>query len=375
VENEPTRTIASGPAKEGSTGMKIDDILRESVRQDASDIIISAGAPVTYHVHGALVQYEPGNILSPEMSRDLVYSLLDEKQRRQFEEDLELDMSYEMEHVARFRLAVYHQRGTIAAVLRVIPIQIPHYTDVGLSTNLMSRLAHIPNGLVLVTGPTGAGKSTTIASWLQYLNTEGERAKHIITIEDPVEYDFDSEVCVIDQRELGTDTKSYVAGLRSALRQMPHIIFVGEMRDRETMEVAPTAAETGNLVISTLSTQSSAKTINRIIDVFPLNDQAEIRTRLALSLRCVISQVLLGRQDEPGRVAARELLFVTNSVANLIREGKIHQINNVISSSAKDGMVLLDDSMIELQRLGFVARADILPRFQDADKARTLLEV
>ena len=355
--------------------MKIEEILREAVRQNASDVIISAGAPVTFHVYGLLHAYEPEHVLTAEESRAFVDALLDSDQRRQLEVERELDLSYELAGVARFRVAAYHQRGTAAVVLRIVLLSVPHHTEVGLSADLMIRLANIPNGLMLVTGPTGSGKSTTIASWIQYLNTEGDRPKHIITIEDPIEYNFRSQVCLIDQREIGIDTHGYVAGLRSALRQMPHIIFVGEMRDRETMEIALTAAETGNLVISTLSTQSAAKTINRIIDVFPLSDQAEIRTRLALSLRCVISQVLLRRQDGSGRVAAREILFVNSSVANLIREGKIHQINNVISSSARDGMLLLDDAMIELQRMGLVARADILPRFQDAEKARALLEV
>ncbi len=194
-----------------------------------------------------------------------------------------------------------------------------------------------------------------------------------MTIEDPIEFLFHSKVCVIDQRELGADTRSYVIGVRSALRQMPHVIFVGEMRDRSTMEAALTAAETGNVVISTLSTQSAAKTVNRIIDVFPLEDQAEIRARLALSLRAVISQVLMRRKDVAGRIAAREIMFVNNSIANLIREGKVHQLSNVISSSFGEGMVLMDDSLLELHEEGVVYPAEVIPRLQDPEKIRLLL--
>jgi twitching motility protein PilT len=282
-------------------------------------------------------------------------------------------MGYELADVSRFRVSVFRQRGAMGAVMRLIPLKIPHYSEIGLPESLITKMTQIPNGLILVTGPTGSGKSTTVASFLEFLNTDGDLPKHIVTIEDPIEYDLKSKVCVIDQREIGIDTKGYVPGLRSALRQMPHIIFVGEMRDRETIEIALTAAETGNIVVSTLSTQSAAKTINRIIDVFPLGDQAEIRTRLALSLRAVISQVLLRRKDIPGRIAAREILLVNNSAANLIREGKIHQINNVITSSFNEGMILLDDSLLELHRVGTVHTADVMSRLQDPEKARLLM--
>jgi len=354
--------------------MKINDILEEAARRNASDVLISAGAPITYHVYGVLEHNLAEAPLSAEDSRDLAYQLLDGEERKRFEENWEIDLGFELQGVARFRVSVFKQRGTVAAVLRLIPLKIPHYTEIGLNERILSQLVNIPNGLVLVTGPTGAGKSTTIASYLHFLNTEHDFPRHIVTIEDPVEYVLESGTCVIDQREVGHDTKDYLIGLRSALRQMPHIIFVGEMRDRETMEIALTAAETGNVVISTLSTQSAAKTINRIIDVFPLHDQAEIRTRLALSLKAVFSQVLLRRRDVPGRIAAREILFVTSSVANLIRENKVHQIDNVISSSTSQGMSLLDDSLLELHEKGIVNTADVVTRLQDPEKARLLLK-
>ncbi|MBD3162617.1 MAG: PilT/PilU family type 4a pilus ATPase [Candidatus Eisenbacteria bacterium] len=354
--------------------MNVVDILHEAVRLEASDVILSAGAPITYHVHGRLVTGSRDRTLTDKESETLAYQLLRPDQKKTFETEKELDLSFHLKDVARFRVSVYRQRGTVAAVLRIVPLVIPHYRAIGIQETLLLKLLNTPSGLILVTGPTGAGKSTTVASLLDHLNTDWSTPRHIITIEDPIEFLLDSRVCVIDQRELGPDTKSYVAGLRSALRQMPHIIFVGEMRDRETMEVALTAAETGNLVISTLSTQSAARTINRVIDVFPLQDQVEIRARLALTLKAVISQVLLPRQDVSGRVAAREIMFVTGSIANLIREGKIHQINNVMAGSFSDGMVLMDDSLMQLQRDGVVSLGDVLPRLQDKQRTRELMK-
>jgi twitching motility protein PilT len=353
--------------------MDIKTVLGEAVRRQASDILISAGTPITLHIHGALVPAESGTVLAPEETRDLIYQFLGPEQRREFENQHELDMGFGLDGVSRFRVNVYRQRGTVAAVLRLVPLAIPHYSKIGMPEQLLRTMLNIPGGLVLVTGPTGAGKSTTVASYLEYLNTEHGVPRHVITIEDPIEFPMPSKVCLIDQREIGVDTKGYAQGLRSALRQMPHIIFVGEMRDRETIEIALTAAETGNTVISTLSTQSAAKTINRIIDVFPIQDQAEIRTRLALTLKIVISQVLLPRRDAVGRLAAREVLVVTSPVANMIREAKVHQINNVIASSGSVGMALMDDTLLELYQEGVVHASDIIPRLQDPEKARALL--
>jgi twitching motility protein PilT len=353
--------------------MDISEILLEGVRRRASDILISAGAPITYQVDGLLERHQPPAPLTAAESENLTYQLLKDAQRKEFEQELELDLSFHLKDVSRFRVSAFRQRGTVAAVLRLVPLEIPRYTEIGIPDSLLAQLLSIPNGLILVTGPTGAGKSTTIASMLEYMNTERDFPRHIVTIEDPIEFLLHSKVCVIDQRELGADTRSYVIGIRSALRQMPHVIFVGEMRDRSTMEAALTAAETGNVVISTLATQSAAKTVNRIIDVFPLEDQAEIRARLALSLRAVVSQVLMRRRDGTGRIAAREIMFVNNSIANLIREGKVHQLSNVISSSFGEGMVLLDDSLLELHEAGVVYPADVIPRLQDPEKVRLLL--
>jgi twitching motility protein PilT len=354
--------------------MQLTAVLEEAVRRNASDVLLSAGAPITYHVYGRLEQDACDHPLTPTESAALAHELLTDEQSAQFDREWDLDLGFELPDVARFRASVFRQRGSVAMALRLIPLEIPHYSKIGIPLHLLTRLVNLPQGLILVTGPTGSGKSTTIASIIEYLNTEHQVPRHIVTIEDPIEFLFRSQTCVIDQREVGSDTKNYAIGLRSALRQMPHIIFVGEMRDRETMETALTAAETGNVVISTLSTQSAAKTINRVIDVFPLDDQSEVRARLALSLKAVLSQILLPRCDTPGRVAAREVLFVSGSIANLIREGKIHQIDNVIASSSGDGMVLLDDSLMALHSEGVVQAADLIPRLQDADRVPTLVQ-
>jgi twitching motility protein PilT len=352
--------------------VEVQEFLREAVRRKASDVIISAGSPVTYYVNGILEPHDENWRLSPSEAQVLAYQVLGEDQRKTFEIERELDFGFEIEGLSRFRVSVYRQKGTVAAVMRLIPLEIPHYTEIGIPDRLLLQMVNTPDGLILVTGPTGAGKSTTIASYLHYLNTENDYPRHIITIEDPIEYLLPSNTCVIDQRELGHDTNSYDRGLRSALRQMPHIIFVGEMRDRSTMEIALTAAETGNLVISTLSTQSAAKTINRIIDVFPLDQQAEVRTRLALTLKMVISQVLLRRQDIDGRIAAREIMVVNSAIANLIREGKIHQVNNMIAGASSEGMSLLDDALIELYQEGIVDGAAVMARLQDPEKMKAV---
>lgn len=350
--------------------MDVMQILRNAVEAKASDVIISAGAPITFHVYGVLEPMDPNWVLTQADAETLTYQFLTSEQKKKFEMERELDAAYHVPGLARFRVSIYLQKGTVASVLRLVPLEVPDYRTIGLADRVLMQMVNTTGGLILITGPTGAGKSTTIASYIEYLNTDNGIAKHVITIEDPIEFMFENKVCLIDQREIGYDTLSYVRGLRSALRQMPHVIFVGEMRDRETIEVALTAAETGNVVISTLSTQSAAKTINRIIDIFPLEHQAEVRTRLALTLKVVLSQVLLRRVDVPGRICAREVMFVNSPIANLIREGKVHQINNAIATNAKDGMTLLDDALLELNRDGVISYADVLTRVQDPEKLK-----
>ena len=239
--------------------------------------------------------------------------------------------------------------------------------EIGLAPHTVQKLLGITRGIVLVTGPTGAGKSTTIASLLEQLNQLGP-ARHIVTIEDPIEFIFEPRHAVIDQREVGVDTKTYARGLRGALRQMPHVIFVGEMRDLTSMSMALSAAETGNLVISTMATQSAAQTVTRIIDSFPPHQQPQIRAQLALTLRAVVSQLLLPRLDGAGRVAAREILFATQAVQNLIRDDKVHQIPNVISTSLRDDMVIIDDALGELVDRSLIDFEVAYPHFQDPEK-------
>jgi twitching motility protein PilT len=367
------KTVTEAPSQAIPRPLTMEYILREAVAQKASDIIISAGSPLTLHVFGKLVYLHPEHRLTDVESKSLAYSMLDEQQRAAFEKILDLDLSYELPNVGRFRVNVFQQRGSVSTVLRHVPLDIPHYSTIGITDQLMTKLAGIPSGLILVTGATGSGKSTTMASFIEHINTTEEHAKHVVTIEDPIEFRFRSKKCIIDQREVGIDVTEYHLGLRQTLRQMAHVIFVGEMRDRKTIEIALTAAETGNIVCSTLHTQSAAKTINRIIDVFPINDQDEVRTRLALTLRCVISQILLPRSDTDGRIAGREIMFVNTPIANLIREGKIHMINNVIASSTNEGMVLMDDHLIELYKQKKISASNVVPRIADPEKVRKII--
>jgi len=350
----------------------IEDILSEAVDRDASDILISAGSPVMFHIHGRLEDYSNPTVLMPNESKGLAYGLLDENQQNRFELERDGDLSFELFDECRFRVNIFQQRGSVACVLRLIPITVPTFEKIGIPEALIMKLVNISNGMLLVTGPTGSGKSTTVASFLEFLNTKHDHPQHIVTIEDPIEFRMRSKRCMINQREVGLDTQTFATGLRAALRQMANIIFVGEMRDRETIEIALTAAETGNLVISTLHTQSASKTINRIIDVFPVQDQDDIRTRLSLTLKGVISQLLLPLKQGGGRVAAREVLFINHAVANMIRDSKIHQINNAITGGQADGMVLMDDALLDLHRRGLVTAADVLPRLAEPEKARQL---
>jgi twitching motility protein PilT len=344
-----------------------DAILRRAVELGASDLIMTAGHPVMMTVAGVLQPMPDTAVLTPADSRRLGESFLTPALHERFLRDLELDTRYFMPGLAHFRINLFIQRGHWGAALRIVPVRIPLPSELGLAPHVVNRVLAFTRGLVLVTGPTGAGKSTTIASLLEQVNQAGHR-RHIVTVEDPIEFVFEAKNAVIDQREVGVDTRSYARGLRGALRQLPHIIFVGEMRDLSSMAIALTAAETGNLVISTMATQSASQTVTRIIDAFPPHQQSQVRSQLALTLRAVISQVLLPRSDGRGRVAAREVMFVNQPIANLIREDKIHQVQNVIATSLKDDMVTLDDSLTELVDRGQVAFETAHPYFEDSEK-------
>ena len=350
-----------------------DAVLHRAVELSASDLILTAGHPVMVVVAGSLQPLPGSPVLSDADSRRLAESFLTPALHERFLRDLELDTRFHLPDVAHFRINLFIQRGRWGAAVRVIPARIPLPSELGLAPHVVSRLLALTKGLVLVTGPTGAGKSTTIASLLEQLNQGGAR-KHIVTVEDPIEVVFESKNAVIEQREVGTDTKSYARGLRGALRQLPHVIFVGEMRDLSSMAIALTAAETGNLVISTMATQSAAQTVTRIIDSFPPHQQAQIRSQLSLTLRAVVSQVLLPRVDAKGRVAAREILFVNQAIRNLIREDKVHQIPNVIATSMNEDIITLDDSLAELVDRGAIGFETAYPYFEDSEKRAGVLK-
>jgi twitching motility protein PilT len=344
-----------------------DVVLRRATELGASDLILTAGHPVMVTLAGVLQPLPGSGALTDADSRRLAESFLTPALHERFLRDLELDSRYFLPGVAHFRVNLFIQRGNWGAAIRIVPLRIPVPAELGIAPHVVSRLLGITRGLVLVTGPTGAGKSTTIASLLEQINQGGAR-RHIVTVEDPIEFIFEAKNAVIEQREVGVDTKSYARGLRGALRQLPHIIYVGEMRDLSSMAIALTAAETGNLVISTMATQSASQTVTRIIDSFPPHQQAQVRSQLSLTLRAVVSQVLLPRRDGKGRVAAREIMFVNQAIQNLVREDKIHQIPNVIATSLREDMITLDDSLIELVERGVISFETAYPYFEDTEK-------
>lgn len=337
----------------------------------ASDLIVTAGHAVMMQRAGQLEPLPGSPVLGPLDSRGFGESFLTPALHERFSRDLELDTRHFLPGVAHFRINLFIQRGHWGAAVRVIPLHIPLPAEIGLAPHVVERLLGATRGLVLVTGPTGSGKSTTIASLLEQLNVNGP-PRHIITVEDPIEFVFEPKRAVIEQREVGVDTKTYARGLRGALRQMPHVIFVGEMRDLTSMSMALSAAETGNLVISTMATQSAAQTVTRIIDSFPPHQQPQIRAQLALTLRAVVSQLLLPRRDGRGRVAAREILFMTQAIQNLVRDDKVHQVPNVIATGLRDDMLSMDDSLAELVDRAQVEFEAVYPYFTDTEKRASL---
>lgn len=342
--------------------MKIADLLALSVERGASDLHLTAGLPPLVRVDGdiGVLFGEPvtelqgsGERLDREQLNELLKEVMNEDQCREFEEKLEIDFSFELEGVARFRVNVFHQNRGIGAVFRTIPAEVVTMQSLGLGP-IFKTIADAPRGLVIVTGPTGSGKSTTLAALIDYLNES--KAQHILTIEDPIEFVHDSKRCLINQREVHRDTHSFSNALRSALREDPDIILVGELRDLETIRLALTAAETGHLVFATLHTTSAAKTIDRIIDVFPAAEKDMVRSMLSESLQAVVSQTLL-RKVGGGRVAAFEIMRGTSAIRNLIREDKVAQMYSAIQTGSVQGMVTLDQALKELVNKGIVEPA------------------
>ncbi|MCX6640666.1 MAG: type IV pilus twitching motility protein PilT [bacterium] len=330
----------------------INQLLGFAVDQDASDLHLSAGSIPMIRVHGRMRKLALP-LMTQDLMERLIFEILSPPQQERFEEVKEIDLSYKLEGIARFRVNVFQQIQGMAAVFRTIPTEIRSFEELGLP-EIMKDLALRDRGLVLLTGPTGSGKSTTLATMVDYINEYKEL--HIITIEDPVEFFHESRNCLINQRELGANTHSFANALRAALREDPDVILVGEMRDLETIALALTAAETGHLVLATLHTSSAAKTIDRVIDIFPSSQKTQVRSMLAESLEAVIAQKLLPLKDGNGRVAAMEVLIANTAVRNLIREDKIYQIPSLIQSSGKVGMQSLDQDLMRLMHKGMIDR-------------------
>ncbi|MFC6039733.1 type IV pilus twitching motility protein PilT [Paenisporosarcina macmurdoensis] len=330
----------------------VDQLLTNAFHQKASDIHITVGVPPIFRVQGDLVKIGSTPITA-DMSREMARSITPDKLWDTFLELGELDYSHVVENVARYRVNAFHQKGKISIAFRTIPQIIPTVEQLQMP-NTLKKLAETKQGLILVTGPTGSGKSTTLAAMIKHMNTDLNL--HIITLEDPIEYMHDHGTSIIDQREVGFDTKSFTSGLRAALRQDPDVILVGEMRDLETIGIAITAAETGHLVLGTLHTSSAASTIERIIDVFSPEQQAQVRTQLGGVLKAVISQRLIKTVDGKGRRAATEILISNSAIANLIRTAKVHQIPNVIMTNRALGMHMMATSVKELVESGQISQ-------------------
>jgi twitching motility protein PilT len=330
---------------EQQTTLSLRVLLEEMLQRDASDLHLTVGERPKIRVDGSLVDSSVDTILKPKDTMALSYSVLTEQQKKRFEQDDELDFSFAIENVSRFRANLYKQRGSIGAAIRQIPFKIKGFTELGLPP-IVSRLAEKPRGLVLLTGPTGSGKSTTLAAMIDKINDE--RRAHIITIEDPIEFVHFHKKCMINQREVGSDTKSFPNALKHVLRQDPDVILIGEMRDLETIGAALTVAETGHLAFATLHTNSAAESINRIIDVFPAHQQEQVRAQLAFVLEGVVTQTLLPKASGTGRIMAAEILIATPAIRALIREDKVHQIYSAMQAGKKFGMQTLNDSLYQL---------------------------
>ncbi len=342
-----------GMAQEVQPGdLDIAEALRIMLRTGASDLHLTTGAPPMVRLDGELAALPDFPVMKPDGLQRSLYAMLTQKQREQFEEDLELDFSHALVGEARFRVNIYRQRDSLGAAFRMIPYEIKPLEALGIPQSV-SAFAALPRGLVLVTGPTGSGKSTTLASLVDLANRS--RSAHIMTVEDPIEFLHRHKRSLVNQREIGTDTHSFGAALRHVLRQDPDIILIGEMRDLETIQVALTAAETGHLVFATLHTQDAAQTIDRIIDVFPSGQQGQVRTQLATAVQGIVCQSLLRRADGPGRAAAVEVLIATPAIRNLIREGKVHQIYTALQAGAQLGMQTMDQHLAELVKNGAIS--------------------
>jgi twitching motility protein PilT len=351
--------------------LSFEDLLKKAVELNASDLHITVGIPPTMRINGNLVPY--GNDkLDPKDTEVYVKQLLTEEQYKKYQEVGEMDFSYALQGISRFRINVFKQRGSDAMALRMIALQVPTLEKFGMPP-VITDLSHKTRGLILVTGPTGSGKSTTLAAMINEINST--RNCHIITLEDPIEYLHKHKKSIVNQREIGHDSLSYGNALRGALREDPDVILVGEMRDLETISIAITAAETGHLVLSTLHTIGASKTVDRIVDVFPPHQQQQIKVQLAGVLEGVVSQQLVRRADGEGRVSALETMVATPAIRNLIREGKTHQIDSAVQTGGKYGMKTMDMSLVELCKKGLISYEEAITYSVDKDIMTRLINL
>ncbi len=348
----------------------IDDMLHQLVESGASDLHLRVGEPPVMRIHGELIRQKMP-ILNDRDMYDLLHPMLNPERQMRFEQTMELDMSYQVPGLSRFRVNIFRQQGHIGAVMRVIPFRIRTIDELGMP-QVTKDIAMRPRGLVLVTGPTGSGKSTSLAAMIDHINER--KPGHIITIEDPIEYQHNDKMCAINQREVGVDCHSFLAALKHVMRQNPDVILVGEMRDLETIKLAITAAETGHLVFATLHTTDAPQTIDRIIDVFEPDAQQQIRMQLSVVLLAVISQTLLIRKDASDRVAAFEVMVCTPAIRTLIREGKTYQIYTDIQTGQQYGMQTLDSSLLDLVKRGLVHYHDALAKSSNPGEFRQRAE-
>jgi twitching motility protein PilT len=348
----------------------VPELLSALLEKEGSDLHLTAGVQPVVRVHGDLERLMEYPILTPRALQGMIYAILPQKMREKFEQELELDMSYALPGKARFRVNVYFQRDSIGAAFRLIPYEIKSIDELALPP-VVADLARFQRGFVVVTGPTGSGKSTTLAAMVDVVNKE--RAGHIMTVEDPIEFLHKHQRCIVNQREVGADTHGFSAALKHVLRQDPDVILVGEMRDLETISTAITAAETGHLVFATLHTQDAPQTIDRIIDVFPPHQQQQVRVQLSTTLQGVVTQQLVQTVDGKGRAAACEVLVTTPAIRNLIREGKVHQIYSAMQAGGRFGMQTMDMHLSQLVKAGTITQAMAFERCHDPEELQRLV--